>query len=73
VGFDWPAAPPGAIITNPKQNITAAKLIFKADEARSIFFPPNLQGRASYLLHASARINCFRNGKPTRVQTDAPR
>src|ERR1700676_1130181 len=36
------------------------------------FLPPSVQGRASYLLNASARINCFRNGQPTRVQTDAP-
>src|SRR5580692_4675532 len=37
------------------------------------FLPPSVEGRASYLLNASARINCFRNGKPTRVQTDARR
>src|SRR5580704_3590925 len=39
VGLDCPAVPPGAMTANPTQDITAAKLIFKADEARSIFFP----------------------------------
>src|SRR5580693_2272855 len=39
VGLDCPAVPCGAMTANPTQDITAAKLIFKADEARSIFFP----------------------------------
>src|ERR1700732_4443432 len=39
VRFDWPAVPLGAMLANPKQNTTPAKLIFNADKARCIFFP----------------------------------
>src|SRR5580692_10650047 len=72
VGFACPAVSTGATIVSPTQSVAAARIILNADELRFISSSPSVQGRASYLLNASARINCFRNGKPTRAQTDAP-